>query len=140
MRPSARIGGAVLVVVSQIVGWVVIIGMLTAGAGAVSGLFGSSGSLDDSLLVGGWVAILLGGPVAIAAAAVAMRRFLRADPWPGYAVTGRWVVTIVWFALALFTAGASGTVVAGLPWYGSIGAGIWLAAPFALRLAPEGAR
>lgn len=135
-----RVGGAFLVVLSQLVGWLVAVGMLTTGAGVVSGLFGSSTSLDDSLAVGGWVAILLGGPVALAAVVLATRRFLRSDPWPTYVTTGRWIVTGVWFGMALFTAGATGTVVAGLPWYGSIGLGIWLVAPFVLGMAPDGSR
>ncbi len=132
------IGGFYLVVLSQVFGWLVAIGLLTAGTTILSSGFGGETGLNDGLLIGSWVAILVGGPVALAGTAVCLMRYLKKDEWPSFERTGRIVVTGAWLAMALAVGAATGSTVSGLPWYGMIGLGIWTVAPWLFRLAPHG--
>ena len=133
-----NIGGFYVVVLTQMFAWLVTITILTAVTTLAASAFTETTSVSNSLLVGSWVAILVGGPVAIAATAVCLRRYLRKDGWPTFHKTGRKVVTGVWLAMALILATSTDSVVNGIPWYGAIAAGIWGVAPLIFRLAPVG--
>ena len=127
------------VVLTQLIGWMVVVALLTAGATVLAGIVTEPTSINDSLLIGTWVAILAGGPVAITATAVCMRRYLKKGDWPAFDRTARLFVTGAWVVMAIVLGAGSNSIWSGLPWYGLITLGVWGVAPLMFRLAPTGA-
>jgi hypothetical protein len=134
------IGGFYWIVIAQLFGWLIAITFLTAGAAVLAGLFSQPTTVAEGLTVGSWVAVLAGGPVALAGAVVCLRRYAKRGAWPTFGRTARISVTGAWLIMAIILGLASDSVLSGIVWYGIIAVGIWGVAPWLFRIVPDGSK